>query len=97
MSKLMDVNEEIKKLDIPAGLYEHCIDELKLELDMLYHPDMYILTITPEGESIREYILEYHHNKKGDLVWTSISRYGYASYSITYEGDIYNVILVNND
>lgn len=93
----MNVREEIKKLDVPIGLYEYCIDELKTELDMLTHPDMYILTITAEGESIREYILEYHHDKDGNLTWTAISRYGYASYNINYEGDVYNVILVNND
>jgi hypothetical protein len=93
----MDINKEIKKLDIPVGLYEQCIDELCDELDSLTHPDMYILPLTPNGEVIREYISEYHHNKDGDLIWTSISRYGYVSYNMEYEGDVYNVILVNND
>lgn len=93
----MDVHEEIKKLNIPIGLYEFCIEELEMELGCLTHPDMYILTLTPEGESIREYIMEYHHDTNGNLVWTSINRYGYASYNLMYNGETYNVILVNND
>jgi hypothetical protein len=37
----MDVHEEIKKLNIPTGLYEFCIEELEMELSCLKHPDMY--------------------------------------------------------
>jgi hypothetical protein len=93
----MNVHEEIKNLNIPSGLYEFCIEELEMELSCLTHPDMYILTLTPEGESIREYIMEYHHDVDGNLIWSSISRYGYASYNLMYDDETYNVILVNND
>jgi len=57
---------------------------------------MYILPITPEGEEIREYLSTYHFVDK-KCIWNSIHAYGAYEYNITYDDEIFNVILVNND
>ena len=93
----MNVSERIKELELPVGIYKFCENLFKNELNNLYYPDMYILPLTPEGEEILEYISDYQYNDKGQLIWDSIYRYGAYTINVKYEGDIFNVILVNND
>ena len=93
----MKVAERIKDLELPIGIYKYCENLLKNELDNLYYPDMYILPLTPDGEEILEYISDYQYDDKGQLVWDSIYRYGAHTINVMYEGDVFNVILVNND
>jgi hypothetical protein len=93
----MNVSERIKNLELPIGIYKYCQDLFKNKLDNLYYPDMYILPLTPEGEEILEYISDYHHDDKGQMVWDSIYRYGAHTVNVKYQDETYNVILVNND
>lgn len=93
----MNVSERIKELELPVGIYEYCSDLLKNELDNLYYPNMYILPLTPDGEEIFDYISDYQYNDNGELIWDSIFRYGAYPRNVKYQGEIFNVILVNND
>jgi hypothetical protein len=83
--------------ELPDGIYKYAQEKFKEELSSLYHPDIFILPITPEGEEVREYLMDYHHNEKGQLLWQDIRRYGAGESNITYDGETYNVIIVNND
>lgn len=62
-------------------------DKFKQELDQLYYGTIYFLPLTIEGEEFREYL----YNEE----W--IGKYGCKEYLQEYKGELYNVILVNND
>ncbi len=94
--KNIDIFDRLKQVDLPIGIYKYCEEYLSEAMDYLYHPDMYILPLTPEGEDIYDYLSEYQF-EDGNCIWQSIFRYGAYAYNVKYEGEIYNVILVNND
>lgn len=92
----IDVFDCIKEFDLPTGIYIYCREFLKYELDSLCYPDIYIFPLTPEGEEIYNYISQYHF-ENGKCIWYSIFAYGAYPHNVEYEGEIYNVVLVNND
>lgn len=82
---------------LPPKIDEYANEYFKEELNNLYHPDLYILPLTVEGEEQREYLINYHHDSKGNLMWQSVYRYGAYEYNFTFENETYLAILVNND
>ena len=82
---------------LPDGIERHAADLFKEKLDQLYHPDLIVLPLTPEGESEREWLVNYHHDSDGKLVHQSILRYGAEECNFEFEGVTYLAILVNND
>ena len=92
----IDIFDRIKQLDLPTGIYKYCHEYLKDQLDSLYYPDIYIFPLTPEGEDIYDYISTYQI-ENGKCIWYSIFAYGAYAHNVEYEGEIYNVVLVNND
>jgi len=57
------------------------------EILNLYYPDVHVLPITVEGEVYREYLYSDNY----------IFRYGCYEYTLNFKGEIYTIILVNND
>lgn len=53
----------------------------------LYCPDMYVLQIHPKAEEFRNELYNEH----------MIGRYGAYEYNFEFEGELYVVIIVNND
>jgi len=94
--KKPDIFDRIKQLDLPQGIYKYCDDLLSEQMSNLYYPSMYIFPLTPEGEDLYDYISTYQI-ENGECVWYSIFAYGAYAYNVEYEGEIYNVVLVNND
>ncbi len=93
----MDNESPIYLQQLPPNIYSYANEYFKEKLETLYCPDLYILPLTTEGEQQREYLINYHHNGKGELIWQSIYRYGAYEYNFIFENDIYLAILVNND
>ena len=72
---------------VPTKLWEKVNYLFESELLDLYYPDLYVIPTTIDGEIYREQLYNEY----------DIFRYGCYEYSITYEGEIYTIILVNND
>ena len=92
----MDIFARLKQLDLPTNIAGHCFKVFEDELNCLYYPSVYIFPLTPEGEELYDYITHYHF-ENGKMVWESVYRYGAHAYNMEFEGEIYNVVLVNND
>ena len=75
---------------------KYAYDMFKHRLDTMYYPDFYVLPLTPEGESYREYLLSEEYIDKR-ISKPSILRYGIEEYNFKYKGEMYLAILVNND
>lgn len=83
---------------IPSDkLYAYVDTLFAEELATLCYPQTYILPVTPQGEVEREYLLNDQFDDNDDLTWQSVRRYGCSEHTITFEGELYTVILVNND
>ena len=93
----MDIETETFQSQLPAGIVEFAYRKFNTELDGLYYPDLYVLPLTPEGETERERLYSYQHDDKGNLIHQSIARYGAYQYNFTFENELYLAILVNND
>jgi len=57
------------------------------DLITLYHPDLYVIPMAPDGEIEREMLYNDY----------DISRYGCNEYTFNYNDNLYTAILVNND
>ena len=88
---------QIYKDQLASGVMEYALEKFKYDLNTLYHADLIVLPLTPEGEAEREYLMDYHHDDDGRLTHQSVHRYGAYEYNFEYEGEPYLAILVNND
>lgn len=78
------------KYDVPYvhnDVYKYVSKLYKEELVQLYYGDLYVIPITLEGEEYRMYL----HDE------CCIGSYGAYESNFTYDGEVYLVILVNND
>ena len=82
---------------IDKGVYDHAYNMYAQEVNECDHGYIIILPLTPEGEARREYLMDYHHDDDGKLIHTSIQRYGMSERVMNFNGEDYNVIIVNND
>ena len=72
---------------IHRDVYKFVSELYKDDLDMLYYGDLYVIPITLEGEEYRIHLYEE----------CCIGSYGAYEHNFIYNGEIYLVILVNND
>jgi len=96
----MTHHNEISEIPIPDGLNEsYILDnylDIKMEYDNLIHPYIIILPLNQDAELLREYLYKYLW-KDGILIWQNISRYGSREFNVSYNSEIYLVILISND
>lgn len=81
---------------LPYPIRLHAYNKFKQQLDAMYHPDLHVLPLTPEGEARRQYLISEEYTDKR-ISKPSILRYGIEEYNFEYEGNTYLAILVNND
>ena len=56
-----------------------------VSLENFYHPTIWVLPVTKQGEELREIFIN------------NFCRYGFCEVNFTYENEIYNIIIQNND
>lgn len=71
----------------PKEVLNYFNDLFKEELDALYYGNLYVLPLTEEGEEFYNYLINEEE----------ICRYGCYTYLKYFNGEPYNIILVNND
>ena len=74
--------------ELPKGIYQQAFKEFEDELSYLYYPDLIVLPLTEKGEIER--IRLYDEPQ-------FIGQYGAYEHNFKFNGEIYLVILVNND
>lgn len=71
----------------PKGLFKEASEFFSKEINELYYAEIMILPIDELGEQLREIAFNV----------LRIGRYGAYEFNFTYENEIYNVIIKNND
>lgn len=69
---------------LPSGIRNFALIKYKEVMDQLYHPDLYVLPISPEGEAELERLY-------------AEDNYGAYKKNFVYQGETYLAIIVNND
>jgi len=82
---------------ISKQVYNFAKNKFNEDLDLMLNASLIVLPINPEGEEKREYLINYQHDKKGNLIHQSVYRYGAKEINFEYKNDLFLAILVNND
>ena len=78
-------------------VYNFAKNKFNEELSLMLNASLIVLPITPKGEEKREYLINYQHDDKGNLIHESIYRYGAKEINFEYKNDLFLAILINND
>jgi len=78
-----------RELDIPNSVFDWAWKLYDDLINTLYYPNIYIFPLTPEGEELME------------LFFKEIISCRYGTYTFTntcdIDGEIYNIVIENND